>query len=318
MSGKKGQYKMASGIRYRLADVFAEDAYEGNGVSVFIDPPEVNTDALQRVAAEVRQFESIFLWGTNDPLAFRTRIFLVDGELGFAGHPVLGAAAVLHDHHLTGSTPCPTSDEQLCRTLTWRLRLGPRDVQVASVARGHGRYSATMDQGAPQFGRGLERDQRARVAAALNLNVRDLCPDLPIEWASTGLRYLIVPVTPRGLAGARIASSNFAKLLAEFGAELAYVFCPATREGRNWANDGSVEDIATGSAAGPAAAYLVRHDQAGVDETVGIHQGRFLGRPSLMKVDVTGGAQQIERVTLTGDVCLTGSGVLDHVPRSRA
>jgi trans-2,3-dihydro-3-hydroxyanthranilate isomerase len=77
--------------------VFAERSYEGNGVAVFLDPPRLSAVDLLRVTTEVRQFESAYIWATADPTAFETRIFVVDRELKFAGHPVLGAAAVLHE-----------------------------------------------------------------------------------------------------------------------------------------------------------------------------------------------------------------------------
>jgi predicted PhzF superfamily epimerase YddE/YHI9 len=43
-------------------------------------------------------------------------------------------------------------------------------------------------------------------------------------------------------------------------------------------NAGAVEDVATGSAAGPAAAYLIAHGLAAEGESIIINQGRFLGR----------------------------------------
>ena len=68
------------------------------------------------------------------------------------------------------------------------------------------------------------------------------------------------------------------------GAKFAYVFDPDKREGRSWDNAGAVEDVATGSAAGPAAAFLAAHGLAAKEETVVISQGRFLGRPSMITV----------------------------------
>ena len=55
-------------------------------------------------------------------------------------------------------------------------------------------------------------------------------------------------------------------------------------EGRTWDNAGGVEDVATGSAAGPAAAYLAAHGLAAEGELIVINQGRFLGRPSRIAV----------------------------------
>lgn len=289
---------------FRLADVFAERPYEGNGVAVFVDPPRLSAEDLLRVTVEVRQFESAYLWSTDDPTVFETRIFVIDQELAFAGHPVLGAAAVLHERH-DGGQPGERA---------WTLRLGARPVAVRSRSDGRGGFDVTMDQGRPEFGPVGDGPYRERVARALDLSPGDLRDDLPVAWVSTGLRYLIVPVRAGVLARTRIVTAGFEELLGEAGADLAYVLDPDAREGRNWVNDGSVEDIATGSAAGPAAAYLLRHGRATPGETVRIAQGRFLGRPSTMHVDLTEEGGEVAGVTLTGHVCLTGSGTLDAPP----
>lgn len=301
---------------YRLADVFARRRYEGNGVAVFVDPPRLSTADLQAVTVEVRQFESAYLWSTPDPAVFDTRIFVVDQELSFAGHPVLGAAAVLHERRLTrGANRSDTDHPQARGRVEWTLRLGAREVAVTSWPDDAGDgFDVAMDQGRPQFGDPMPATYRHRVARALSLAPEDLHEDLPVQWASTGLTYLIVPVRSEALPRARIATGQFAALLAEAGAQLAYVLDPEGGEGRNWVNDGSVEDIATGSASGPAAAYLVRHGRARPDRTVELRQGRFLARPSVMSVVVTGSPEDIRQVVLKGHVCLTGSGNLDGPP----
>ena len=48
-------------------------------------------------------------------------------------------------------------------------------------------------------------------------------------------------------------------MLSEIGADFVYVLDPDRPEGRTWDNRGVTEDVATGSAAGPTAAYLVNH-----------------------------------------------------------
>ena len=68
------------------------------------------------------------------------------------------------------------------------------------------------------------------------------------------------------------------------GAKFVYLFEPDKREGRSWDNTGALEDVATGSAAGPAAAFLAAHGLAAQDETILINQGRLLGRPSVIAV----------------------------------
>jgi PhzF family phenazine biosynthesis protein len=83
----------------------------GNGLTVFLDTTDWSASLMQRMTREMRQFESIFLPECS-PLGAAARVFTVDEELPFAGHPVLGAAAVLH------RTQAPRS-----RVCAWTLRL---------------------------------------------------------------------------------------------------------------------------------------------------------------------------------------------------
>jgi predicted PhzF superfamily epimerase YddE/YHI9 len=123
---------------------------------------------------------------------------------------------------------------------------------------------------------------------------------------STGLPYLLVPVTAGGLASARIDDQDFGARLAAVGAKFVYVLDPVAREGRTWDNAGTVEDIATGSAAGPAAAYLQNVGRLGAGESLSLHQGRFVGRPSTIEV------RQVEGdLWVGGPVALVAAGKID-------
>ncbi|MGX9031893.1 PhzF family phenazine biosynthesis protein, partial [Pseudomonas aeruginosa] len=55
------------------------------------------------------------------------------------------------------------------------------------------------------------------------------------------------------------------------------------RAGESW---GGGEAVATGSAPGPFAAYLVEYGLAARGEPFVLHQGRFLDRPSRLDVQV--------------------------------
>src|SRR5579864_2332985 len=82
-------------VNYFHVDVFATRPMTGNGLTVFMETATWSAPAMQRVAQEMRQFESIFLSEVSATGA-TARVFTVEEELPFAGHPVLGAAAVLH------------------------------------------------------------------------------------------------------------------------------------------------------------------------------------------------------------------------------
>ncbi len=162
-----------------------------------------------------------------------------------------------------------------------------------------------MDQGVASLGPTLED---GAVLAALGLGREDLQPGLSLQVVSTGLPYLLVPLA-RGLDRARILDPNFEALLASHGAKFVYLLDVATREGRTWDNRGLVEDVATGSAAGPAAAYLVLHGRE-PRGWLALKQGRFAGRPSELEARVGASGE----VTVRGSVYLVGEGSWSRLP----
>jgi PhzF family phenazine biosynthesis protein len=280
---------------FRHVDVFTRTPFSGNGLTVFPDSAGLSAAQMQRVTQEMRQFESIFLVATEDAREVVARVFTVEEELDFAGHPVLGAACVLHER-LAGAG----------ERESWRLQLN-RSVAPVTTERHAGWYTATMEQGAPAFGDIASPEMRAEYAPALSLAVDDLDEALPLQMVSTGLPYLLVPVRS-GLERARITHPAFEALLGQIGAKFVYVFDPTTREGRTWDNAGLVEDVATGSAAGPTAAYLVHYGLAQPESEILVAQGRFVGRPSQIRARVAGRAEAIVGVAVGGDACMVGAG----------
>lgn len=282
-------------LPFWLVDVFAREPLSGNGLSVFLLDDELPAFAMQRITHEMRQFESIFLARMKGTTRFRARIFTMEEELPFAGHPVIGAAALLH-------AELRAADE----SADFELVLPERTIR-ASSRRDGASWFAEMDQGVAAVEPPMPAATGQAFLEALNLSVSDLATGLPLQVVSTGLPYLIVPVASN-LEGARIVVPDFEALLATIGAKFVYVLDVGRREGRTWDNDGRVEDIATGSAAGPAAAYLVTHGLAAPGESLVLAQGRFLHRPSELHVTVRGDATL--SVSVRGQVCFTGSGAL--------
>jgi trans-2,3-dihydro-3-hydroxyanthranilate isomerase len=285
------------GLTYRHVDVFADRPLTGNPVNVFPAAGGLSAGLMQRVTQELRQFEAVFLCSSAKDNAWDARIFSLSEELPLAGHPLLGAAAVLHER--AGARAA---------VQTWRLRLGERVVEVTSQDSGAG-FHCVIDQGRPEFGNPLQSEQAADIVAAFGLTPDRLHAGLPVQVVSPGLRYAVVPV--RGLVDASIVVPDLSARLAAVGAEFAYLLDVDAIEGRHWENDGSVEDVATGSAAGPAAAYLVAH---GIAPAGGLRlrQGRFTGRPSALHCQVEVDASGVTGVSVGGDVYPVASGKLDQ------
>ena len=275
-------------------DVFATAPLTGNGLTVFLGSDGWSHLAMQRLTREMKQFESIFLSDISAAGA-TARVFTVEEELPFAGHPVLGAAAVLHRTQ---------AKDAACRS--WTLRLSDRDVAVTTRQLGD-QYLCEMNQGAAVFGASVDAAALRPILARLGLDEADLVPAISAQVVSTGLPYLIVPVRPAALARAAIQGADLERLLGTLGAKFVLVLDVERPEIRTWDNLGQVEDVATGSAAGPTAAYLCSVGLAERNVRIGLAQGRFAGRPSnIAVVENTEG-----HLLVSGEVWPVSHGVLD-------
>jgi trans-2,3-dihydro-3-hydroxyanthranilate isomerase len=287
-----------TGQEYVHVDVFATAPYGGNSLPVFLNARGLSDIQMLRITQELRHFEAVFLEPTDLANTVGARVFDQFEELPFAGHPLLGAAAVLH------------AESGSLRSHTWRMQLQSRTVVLTTDRKGD-RYRAWMDQGPPLFLGTIPKS--ADLAEAVGLGETDLHTDLPAEVVSTGLRYLIVPVAPGSLQRAKIRNDVTA-LLQTVRAQFLVIFDAAALEIRHWNNDGVVEDAATGSAAGTIGAYRLRHGLTPGGMMFSLHQGRFLDRPSVLLVQPEGVSDAIATVRVGGDVVLLGRGHIDILP----
>jgi PhzF family phenazine biosynthesis protein len=289
-------------MHFQLVDVFTSTPYRGNSLSVFPDAGSLSTGQMAQITGELRQFESIFLNPAGPQHHWRAHIFDLLEELDFAGHPVIGAASVLHHQH--------AGDEIRGR---WTLELVSGALTIETERRGPNAFHAVLpDMQAHLLGEPSDVS-RAQAASWFSLLAGDLDTRLPLEVVSTGLRYLIVPLRNGALARAGITHRELDTALAEIGADYAYLLDVDAKEGRHWNNDGVVEDAATGSAAGCVAAYLHRHGLLGDGQDAELRQGRFIGRPSRISISAKRADGGV-RVRVGGEVVLVGSGRLDVLP----
>ncbi len=206
------------------------------------------------------------------PDGYDVRIFTPDAELPFAGHPTLGTAFALASDGRVGSSVVQTS--------------AAGDVPVEIDLAGN---AATMRQLPAVFGPDvLDRDAVARAAG---LDASDLVADLPVRTGSTGIAHLMVPVSEEAALRRAVRSdAGCADVCASTDAESLYLFTVRgdgdvmTRMFDRWTSIG--EDPATGSAAGPLAAYLAIHGLAGMPGSVTVAQGEMVGRPSFLRTHV--------------------------------
>lgn len=283
-------------IPYYHVDVFTNKPLSGNGLIVFTESESFSKDAMQRLTQEMRQFESIFLKKIADNKV-RAFVFTCEEELDFAGHPILGAAATLHDLLQTNE-----------KKAEWVFVLNKKEVSV-TTERKDNLYEALMNQGNAEFGKVLNKEETQMILSSINLNDDDLFPGCLPMVVSTGLPYLIIPLQKNSFK-AKIKVPDIEEKMKAFGAKFIGTLEIPSQSIRTWDNAGIIEDIATGSLAGPSGAYLVKHGFYEANKTIQLNQGVNLGRPSQLFVEVKMQSDQIINVYVGGSVCKVSQGFL--------
>jgi trans-2,3-dihydro-3-hydroxyanthranilate isomerase len=288
---------------YARVDVFAEHPLQGNQLAIFTNALGLTTEEMQKLAREMNLSETAFILPRAPEVervrGVQVRLFTVAEELQFAGHPTLGTASWLYWNHaaLRGA-------EQI----TLELPVGPIAVRFKAPQQGEQGIFGTMKQNDPTFG---DTHDRAAVANALGLSVDDLDPVLPVQTVSTGMAFCIVPLRSLQVAARLAIPQNTARAYLEHGdAKFFYCITRAERaSGADWharMQFYNGEDPATGSAAGCAIAYLVRHGltasghlgQPG--EPIVIEQGIEMLRPSRIHVSATIRGEAVSEVFVGG------------------
>ena len=273
-------------------DVFSSQPLQGNALAVLPDARGLTDQEMQALAREMNLSETTFVLprdaATERQRGVRVRIFTVQEELPFAGHPTLGTAFALR---AAGGA----------QEISLDLNVGTVPVRFEETP-GQALFGE-MTQVDPIFG---ARHDREAVVRAAGLQDGDIDPSLPIETVSTGMPFTIVPL--RGLEAMRrlhVDLSSAAEYLGQSGGKFFYFVTretadPAARlHARMMFYNG--EDPATGSAAGCTAAWMVAHGVAEPDERVLIEQGVEMLRPSRIFVRASRQDNRVVNVRVGGN-----------------
>ena len=77
---------------FQMVDVFHDGAFSGNPLAVVFDADDLSTSAMQSMTRWLNLSETAFLLRPSLTTAdYRVRIFTLERELPFAGHPTLGS-----------------------------------------------------------------------------------------------------------------------------------------------------------------------------------------------------------------------------------
>lgn len=293
-----------STLNFCLVDVFAERKYAGNPLAVITNAGGLAAEQMQQIAKEINFSETTFIL-SSEPRngGYDVRIFTPARELPFAGHPTLGTAFILQQE-LIG---------QLQPQIMLNLPVGQIPVTIADL---NAQPTVLwMRQNPPTFGAVLPAEA---IAPILNLEPGEFDPRFPIQVVSTGVPFIIVPLTSlAALQRIRLNPDRLMALVESLQAKEIFVFCPETRHPANQFSArmfaplmGIAEDPATGSANGCLAGYLVQHRYLGTPAiAVRVEQGYEIGRPSLLLLRATQTNDQIS-VAVGGSVIMVARGEL--------
>jgi trans-2,3-dihydro-3-hydroxyanthranilate isomerase len=284
-------------------DVFTQTPLAGNPLGIFTDGRGLSDGEMQALAREMNLSETTFILPRDAASEARegkkVRIFTVEQELPFAGHPTLGTAL-----HLYASEP----NQKKPAEISLDLKVGKIPVRFiansenAGGDRVDGQVFGEMRQRDPEFGTPFSR---ADVARVIGIAVNEIHSQWPIQPVSTGFTFTIVPFRNRQtLSDLNFGYSHVAEFLRKSGANLFYFLCPERPEGQLEAGARMFfyggEDPATGSAAGCAASWMVQYGVAKSDEQVLIRQGVECCRPSEIYVRAKREGERVTDVRVGG------------------
>lgn len=269
---------------YVIVDVFTDTPLEGNPLAVFTAGEGIAPERMQRVAREMNLSETVFVLPPQEGGDARIRIFTPAVELPFAGHPTLGAAFVICGQRGQDAIELETGAGVV------RVEFGPG-------------LPGRMRQPIPTW---EPYERAAELLAALGVE----SSSLPIEAYRNGPRHVYVALDSEEAVAAVRPDLTALGQLPGIGA------CCFAGSGPRWKLRNFVpalgvsEDPATGSAAGPLAVHLARHDQIAFGQQIEIRQGEEIGRPSILLARVEATAGQITNVEVAGSAVMVARGEL--------
>lgn len=271
---------------------FASEPGGGNPAGLVLDAGSLSDDEMLDIARQVGYPETAFVVGVS-PSGLRIRYFSPGAEVPFCGHATVALGVALAERHGVGPRVFTTA---------------AGEVALESDVAPDGSISVAMTSVEPAT-RPIDPERRDRLFGLLGLTQDDIAPGFPVLESFAGNWHPVLVLADRELFHQfRFAPEPLAALTFESGWFGTVTVLHRTGvleyEARNLFPVGRItEDPATGSAAASTGAYLREVGQVSPGDRVVIRQGRHVGRPSVLLVDVpaaggitvTGGATPIDR-----------------------
>jgi PhzF family phenazine biosynthesis protein len=295
---------MSSRVRIFQVDAFTSAPLTGNPAGVVPDADGLSAVQMQAIARELNNSDTAFLLRADAPdHDLKVRFFTPRAETGFVGHATVAVHAVL------------ASLGRSARRQQQRTGIVLVDVENGPPP------TVFVHQAPPPLQAVLTAQPQAEILAALGVTVPELDERCPPQFAgSLGNRLLIgvrngavlarlTPDLPRlAELSERCGASGYFLFTREpsvTGVDTeARMFCPAL---------GFAEDPVSGNAHSMLAVYL--HDHALLasigDRAVLVGaQGRHLGRPGRVRIELSLNAGRIESVAMSGQAVIVFDAML--------
>jgi PhzF family phenazine biosynthesis protein len=265
--------KRSAGMKFsfRTVDVFSDQPFLGNPVAVILGATGLTTEAMQTITRWMNLSETTFVLPPTSPKAdYRVRIFTLDRELPFAGHPTLGSCRAWLSN---GGTPMnPGTIVQECEAGLIPIRRWGDSLAFAAPP--------LIRHGQP------DSDKIDEVCAVLNIDSTQI---VDAEWIDNGPGWLgvrlesaeaVLDVQPASKHPTRIEIGLVGPWPAGHEADFEV---RALFSGQNGA---VLEDPVTGSLNAAIAQWLLASGKATAPYTAA--QGRVLGRAGRVEVSQSG------------------------------
>lgn len=270
-------------LDYYVLDVFTDNRYSGNQLSVVYSENELELSQYHDIAREFGYSETSFIRYSKESNALTVRSFTPTGvEVAGAGHNLLGAVclALIKGMDVFKEQADPP----------WVI-IGDTRIPLRIAEKGNTHYVGMKQRPAEV----IADIAASIIAPAVGLTAGDLSLN---GWKSsiikTEVAHLMVPVKDLPtLQNAVPVKSLLKELSAKYGFEGYYLFTTA-HEHRDYIAEtrffnpgiGIDEDPATGTAAGPLAGYLEKLAYINRNQDYQILQGTAINHPSSIQVSV--------------------------------
>lgn len=289
-------------IEVKRVDVFTKKPFSGNPAWVVSKADGLSDDEMQKISFEMSISEAAFISSPSvEKVHFRVRFFTPTQEIPLCGHATLGACHVLAEEGKIFLREPVT---------TCHLETGAGIVQVEIYLKNGKVKKMMMGVSKPDFA--PFEGSLEELADALRLPLDEIEQSkLPLEVVSVGLRQLMIPVKSlKTLLELSPDFSTLRRLNEQFGLASTHLFTFETEHSLSFVQTrdfspavGINEDPATGTANAGLGAYLVRNKALRGASPISFvaEQGRAVGRPSEVVVEVHFDDTQVKSVKVGGE-----------------